>query len=98
MLRPRQCRWPVPAWHMLFTRGPPRPGDNFAQLGWKRHRLGCGAARAHGRRLRDPELVGRRQAGPGGGARDGRRGPLSKKQDLVAEVMRLTEDRGVDLV
>ena len=65
------------AWHMLFTRGNLRLGrDGARQLGRERHRLGRGAARAHGGRVRDRELVAGRQARPRLGARDGRRHQL----------------------
>ena len=87
------------AWHMLFTRGrPARRRDGADQLGRQRHRLGRRAARQARRRVRDRQRELRREARAGERARAWTTASTTPPQDVVAEVMRLTDGRGVDLV
>ena len=86
------------AWHMLFTRGGLRPGETVLvnSVG-----SGIGSAAVQLAHMAGAYVIGNSS----GDAKLARAAELGmdagvnyKKQDLVAEVMRLTEDRGVDLV
>jgi len=86
------------AWHMLFTRGRLAFGETVHdQLGRQRQRWP---------RFQLARLAGRdgdRNAAPtrsssGRSSSEWITGSITRTQDVVAEVMRLTDDRGVDLV
>ena len=86
------------AWHMLFTRGGLRPGETVLvnSVG-----SGIGSAAVQLAHMAGAYVIGN-SSGDDKLARAAELGMDAgvnyKKQDLVAEVMRLTEDRGVDLV
>jgi NADPH:quinone reductase-like Zn-dependent oxidoreductase len=86
------------AWHMLFTRGGLRPGETVlvnsvgSGIGSAAVQLAhMAGAYVIGNSSRDDKLVRAAELGLDAGVN-------YTKQDLVAEVMRLTDDRGVDLV
>ena len=86
------------AWHMLFTRGRLRPGETVlvnsvgSGIGSAAVQLAhMAGARVIGNSSGDDKLARASELGLDAGIN-------YKKQDLVAEVMRLTDDRGVDLV
>jgi NADPH:quinone reductase-like Zn-dependent oxidoreductase len=86
------------AWHMLFTRGRLRPGETVlvnsvgSGIGSAAVQLAhMAGAYVIGNSSRDDKLVRAAELGLDAGVN-------YTKQDLVAEVMRLTDDRGVDLV
>jgi NADPH:quinone reductase-like Zn-dependent oxidoreductase len=86
------------AWHMLFTRGGLRPGETVlvnsvgSGIGSAAVQLAHTAgAYVIGNSSRDDKLAQATELGLDAGVN-------YTKQDLVAEVMRLTDDRGVDLV
>jgi NADPH:quinone reductase-like Zn-dependent oxidoreductase len=86
------------AWHMLFTRGGLRPGETVlvnsvgSGIGSAAVQLAHTAgAYVIGNSSRDDKLARATELGLDAGVN-------YTKQDLVAEVMRLTDDRGVDLV
>ena len=86
------------AWHMLFTRGRLRPGETVLvnSVG-----SGIGSAAVQLAHMAGAYVIGN-SSGDDKLARASELGLDAginyKKQDLVAEVMRLTDDRGVDLV
>ena len=84
--------------HALHARQPRGRRDGDDQLGRQRHRLGGRPARAPRGRDRDRQRLLRREARARGGARAWITASTTPTQDVVAEVMRLTGDRGVDLV
>ena len=86
------------AWHMLFTRGGLRPGETVlvnsvgSGIGSAAVQLAhMAGAYVIGNSSRDDKLARAAELGLDAGVN-------YTKQDLVAEVMRLTDDRGVDLV
>jgi NADPH:quinone reductase-like Zn-dependent oxidoreductase len=86
------------AWHMLFTRGRLRPGETVlvnsvgSGIGSAAVQLAqMAGAYVIGNSSRDDKLARASELGLDAGVN-------YTKQDLVAEVMRLTDDRGVDLV
>lgn len=86
------------AWHMLFTRGRLRPGETVlvnsvgSGIGSAAVQLAhMAGARVLGNSSGDDKLARASELGLDAGIN-------YTKQDLVAEVMRLTDDRGVDLV
>jgi NADPH:quinone reductase-like Zn-dependent oxidoreductase len=86
------------AWHMLFTRGQLRPGETVlvnsvgSGIGSAAVQLAhMAGAYVIGNSSRDDKLARAAELGLDAGVN-------YTKQDLVAEVMRLTDDRGVDLV
>jgi NADPH:quinone reductase-like Zn-dependent oxidoreductase len=86
------------AWHMLFTRGGLRPGETVlvnsvgSGIGSAAVQLAqMAGAYVIGNSSRDDKLARASELGLDAGVN-------YTKQDLVAEVMRLTDDRGVDLV
>ena len=86
------------AWHMLFTRGRLRPGETVlansvgSGIGSAAVQLAhMAGARVIGNSSGDDKLARASELGLDAGIN-------YTKQDLVAEVMRLTDDRGVDLV
>jgi NADPH:quinone reductase-like Zn-dependent oxidoreductase len=86
------------AWHMLFTRGKLRPGETVlvnsvgSGIGSAAVQLAhMAGAYVIGNSSRDDKLARAGELGMDAGVN-------YTKQDLVAEVMRLTDDRGVDLV
>ena len=86
------------AWHMLFTRGKLRPGETVlvnsvgSGIGSAAVQLAhMAGAYVIGNSSRDDKLARASELGLDAGVN-------YTKQDLVAEVMRLTDDRGVDLV
>jgi NADPH:quinone reductase-like Zn-dependent oxidoreductase len=86
------------AWHMLFTRGSLRPGETVlvnsvgSGIGSAAVQLAhMAGAYVIGNSSRDDKLARASDLGMDAGVN-------YREQDLVAEVMRLTDDRGVDLV
>ncbi len=86
------------AWHMLFTRGGLRPGETVlvnsvgSGIGSAAVQLAhMAGAYVIGNSSRDDKLARASELGLDAGVN-------YTKQDIVAEVMRLTDDRGVDLV
>ena len=87
------------AWHMLVTRAKLRRGrDGARQLRRQRDRLGGRPGREARGRVRDRDLEPRRQAGEGERSSGSTSAINYTTQDVVEEVLRVTDGHGVDVV
>ena len=84
--------------HAVHARSPRRRRDGDGQRGRQRHRLGRRPAREDRRRLRDRQRVERREARRVRASSAWTRASTTQSEDVVARVMELTDERGVDLV